>query len=186
MRFFKNRDISKSNIEPISADCILACIYFMCLPFTVVTTSYGSLLKLVTLPIIGVLVVRALMGKSIISFNYVHFIYIVYIIYTVGLLMVYNGGKSVVTTKDMVLGMLMFILISMRVYNGRERELMETAWLVVGLVCIYACLTSTEVVSRSENRAVIRILGFEEDQNQFCAYLIVSTLVCVKRLIERR
>ena len=88
MRFFKNRDISKSNIEPISADCILACIYFMCLPFTVVTTSYGSLLKLVTLPIIGVLVARALMGKSIISVNYVQFIYIVYIIYTVGLLMV--------------------------------------------------------------------------------------------------
>lgn len=186
MRFLKNRDINKSNIERISIDCVLACIYFMCLPFTVVTTSYGSLLKLVTLPIIGVLVVRALMGKNEISFNYVHFIYIVYIIYTVGLLIVYNGGKSVVTTKDMVLGMLMFILISMRVYNGRERELMETAWLVVGLVCIYACLTSTEVVSRSENRAVIRILGFEEDQNQFCAYLIVSTLVCVKRLIERR
>ena len=186
MSFFKKDGIKKANKEPISVDCIFACIYFMCLPFTVVTTSFGSLLKLVSMPIIAVLGVRMLMGKSEISLNYVHFIYAVYIIYTVSLLVVYNGGEAFVTTKDMILGLLTFILISMRVYNGRERELMETAWLIVGFVCIYACLTSTEVVSEVENRAVIRILGYEEDQNQFCAYLIMSTLICVKRLMERR
>ena len=186
MSFFKKAGSNQANTEPISVDCLLACIYFMCLPFTVVTTSYGSLLKLVSMPIIAVLGMRTLMGKSEISFNYVHFIYAVYIIYTISLLIVYNEEVAFVTTKDMVLGMLMFILISMRVYNGRECELMETAWLIVGLICIYACLTSTEVVSEDVNRAVIRILGYEEDQNQFCAYLIMSTLVCVRRLMERR
>ncbi len=183
--YFSQRNI-KHNKEPISLDCIMACLYFVCLPFTVVTTSFGSLLKLITFPIIAVLGVRTLMGKSELSVNYVHFIYIVYILYTIGLLLVYSGGKAVVTTKDMVLGMLMLMLISMRIYNSREKELMESAWLIVGLICIFACLTSTEVVSKSENRAVIRILGFEEDQNQFCAYLIMPTLVCVKRFVEKR
>lgn len=184
MHFFKNN--IRHNKEPISLDCIMACLYFVCLPFTVVTTSYGSLLKLVTLPIIAVLVIRTLMGKSRLSFNYVHFIYALYILYTIGLLLVYSGGNSIVTTKDMALGALMLTLISMRIYNNRERELIESAWLVVGLICIFACLTSTEVVSKSESRAVVRILGFEEDQNQFCAYLIMPTLICVKRFIERR
>lgn len=185
MGWFEN--FKKLNKEqPISVDCIFACIYFMCLPFTVVTTPFGSLLKVVTMPVIAVLSVRMLMGKNEISLNYVHFVYAIYIIYTISLLLVYNGTEGVVTTRDMVLGFLMFILVSMRIYNDRERELMESAWLIVGFVCIYACLTSTEVVSEVENRAVIKIFGYEEDQNQFCAYLIMSTLVCVKRLMERR
>lgn len=174
------------NKEPISLDCIMACLYFMCLPFTVVTTPFGSLLKLITLPIIAVLSVRTLMGKSDISLNYVHFCYLIYIIYTISMLFVYSDSKAVVTTKDMALGTLMFLLISMRIYNNREKELIETAWLIVGIICVYACITSTEVVSKSESRAVVRILGFEEDQNQFCAYLIMPALISVKRFLEKR
>lgn len=174
------------NKEPISLDCIMACLYFMCLPFTVVTTPFGSLLKLITLPIIAVLSVRTLMGKSDISLNYVHFCYLIYIIYTISMLFVYSEDNAVVTTKDMVLGTLMFLLISMRIYNNREKELIESAWLIVGIICVYACITSTEVVSESESRAVVRILGFEEDQNQFCAYLIMPTLISVKRFLEKR
>lgn len=174
------------NKEPISLDCIIACLYFMCLPFTVVTTPFGSLLKLITLPIIAVLSVRTLMGKSDISLNYVHFCYLIYIIYTISMLFVYSDNKAVVTTKDMALGTLMFLLISMRIYNNREKELIETAWLIVGIICVYACITSTEVVSKSESRAVVRILGFEEDQNQFCAYLIMPALISVKRFLEKR
>lgn len=174
------------NKEPISLDCIIACLYFMCLPFTVVTTPFGSLLKLITLPIIAVLSVRTLMGKSDISLNYVHFCYLIYIIYTISMLFVYSDSKAVVTTKDMALGTLMFLLISMRIYNNREKELIETAWLIVGIICVYACITSTEVVSKSESRAVVRILGFEEDQNQFCAYLIMPALISVKRFLEKR
>ncbi len=174
------------NKEPISLDCIIACLYFMCLPFTVVTTPFGSLLKLITLPIIAVLSVRTLMGKSDISLNYVHFCYLIYIIYTISMLFVCSDSKAVVTTKDMALGTLMFLLISMRIYNNREKELIETAWLIVGIICVYACITSTEVVSKSESRAVVRILGFEEDQNQFCAYLIMPALISVKRFLEKR
>lgn len=166
-------------------ECILACLYFVCLPFTVVTTPLGSLLKVITMPVTVILSVRMLMGKSEISFNYIHFTYIFYLIYTVSLLFVFSDQRAIITTKDMLLGALMFLLVSMRIYNGREKRLMETAWLVVGLVCIYACLSSKEVVSESMSRTVIRILGYEEDQNQFCAYLIMPTLVCVKRFLEK-
>lgn len=172
--------------DRISVECILACIYFVCLPFTVVTTPIGSLLKVITFPIVAILGIRLLMGKSELSLNYIHFTYGLYILYTVAMLLVYNAEPAMTTTKDMVFGLLMLLLISMPVYTKREKELMESAWIVVGLICIFACVTSNEVVSSTENRAVIRILGFEEDQNQFCAYLIMPVLISVKRIAERR
>ena len=172
--------------EKISIECILACIYFACLPFTVVTTPVGSLLKVVTFPIAAILMIRLFMGKSELTLNYIHFFYGLYMLYTVGMLVVYSENISVVTTKDMILGYLMLMLITMRIYNSREKELIETAWIAVGLVCIYVCVTSTEVVSEVENRAVVRVFGFEEDQNQFCAYLIMPVLISIKRIFERR
>lgn len=172
--------------EKISIECILACIYFACLPFTVVTTPAGSLLKVVTIPIAAILMIRLFMGKSELTLNYIHFFYGLYMLYTVGMLVVYSEDISVVTTKDMILGYLMLMLITMRIYNSREKELIETAWIAVGLVCIYVCVTSTEVVSEVENRAVVRVFGFEEDQNQFCAYLIMPVLISIKRIFERR
>ena len=172
--------------EKISIECILACIYFACLPFTVVTTPAGSLLKVVTFPIAAILMIRLFMGKSELTLNYIHFFYGLYMLYTVGMLVVYSENISVVTTKDMILGYLMLMLITMRIYNSREKELIETAWIAVGLVCIYVCVTSTEVVSEVENRAVVRVFGFEEDQNQFCAYLIMPVLISIKRIFERR
>ncbi len=172
--------------EPISMDCLLACLYFVCLPFTIVTTPFGSLLKVVTMPVIAILGIRILMGKSELAFNYIQFFYAIYILYTVMLLFVFSDEMATVTTKDMVLGLLMMFLITIRIYNSRERELMETAWVIMGVFCIFVCLGSTEVVSNVESRAVIRVFGFEEDQNQFCAYFIMPVLISLKRFIERR
>lgn len=172
--------------EKISADCLLACLYLVCLPFTVVTTPIGSLLKVMTYPIFILLAVRYLMGKNELVFNYIHLFYTLYILYSVGMLLVYNDTMVMTTTKDMILGLLMLLLITLRVYNAREKEWLETAWILVGIVCIFAAITSTEVVSESENRTVVRILGFEEDQNQFCAYLIMPVLISLKRIFEKR
>ncbi len=177
---------NKVQKDALSVECILACIYFVCLPFTVVTTPFGSLLKLITLPIAAVLTLRMLMGKSALALNYIHFTYVIYILYTVILLMVYHESITVVTTKDMALGLFMLLVISMRIYNGREKEWMESAWIIVGVTCIIIALSSNEVVSRSEQRAVIRVLGFEEDQNHFCAYFIMPLLISVKRFMEKR
>ena len=172
--------------DKISIDCFMACLYFICLPLTVVTTPLGSMLKVVTMPLVAVLSARLLMGKSKISFNYVHFTYFLYVLFTVVQLAMYNTERSSTTTKDMVLGFLTFILISMRVYNEREVEFIEWVWFFVGIICIFAVLTSNEVMSEVEERTVIKIFGFEEDQNQFCSYFIVPVLVCIKRVVEKR
>ncbi|HAL63462.1 MAG TPA: hypothetical protein DCO93_03340 [Clostridiales bacterium] len=171
--------------EKISLDCMMACMYFICLPLTIVTTPFGSMLKLVTMPTVAVLSVRLLMGKSKISFNYVHFTYFLYVLYTVIQLAFYNEEVSVTTTTDMVLGFLTFILISMRVYNKREIELIEWAWLLVGAICIIMAFSSNEVMNEYEARAVIKIFGYEEDQNQFCSYFIMPVLVCIKRIVRK-
>ena len=170
----------------ISLDCIMACMYFVCLPLTVIITPFGSMLKLVTMPVAAVLSVRLLLGKSRLSLNYVHFTYFLYVMYTVLQLAMYRPVHTVTVTKDMVLGFLTFLLISIRIYNDREKEIIEDTWLVVGLICIVAAFTSKEVLNEAEERAVIKIFGFEEDQNQFCAYFIMPVIVSVKRIVEKR
>nr|QGT51267.1 hypothetical protein Firmicute1046_3430 [uncultured Firmicutes bacterium] len=178
--------MNETNKQPISVDCILVCLYFTALPLTVVTTPWGSLLKLISIPIAVILGARLLLGRCHFTLNYIHFTYTVYILYTVALLLMYRNESSVTITKDMALGLLMLIMISVRIYNEREREWMETAWIIVGVVCVIAALTSTESLSKTESRAVIRIFGFEEDQNHFCAYFIMAMLVSIKRILQRR
>ncbi len=170
----------------ISLDCIMACMYFVCLPLTVIITPFGSMLKLVTMPVAAVLSVRLLLGKSRLSLNYVHFTYFLYVMYTVLQLAMYREEITLTVTKDMLLGFFAFILISIRIYNNREKEMIENIWLAVGIICIVAAFTSKEVLSETEERAVIKIFGFEEDQNQFCAYFIMPIIISVKRIVEKR
>ena len=161
-------------------------MYFICLPLTIITTPLGSMLKVVTMPTVAVLSVRLLMGKSKLSFNYVHFTYFFYVLYTVIQLVMYSSEEATTTTRDMVLGFLTFMLISIRIYNEREIDFIEWAWLIVGVICVIVAFTSNEVVSEIEERAVIKIFGFEEDQNQFCSYFIMPVLICIKRIVQKR
>ena len=172
--------------EKISIDCIMACMYFICLPLTVITTPLGSMLKVVTMPTVAILSVRLLMGKSKLCFNYLHFTYFFYVLYTVMQLAMFSSEHATTTTRDMVLGFLTFILISVRIYNEREIDIIEWAWIIVGIICVFVAFTSNEVVSEIEERAVIKIFGYEEDQNQFCSYFIMPVLICIKRIVEKR
>ena len=170
----------------ISFDCVMACIYFVCLPLTVITTAYGSVLRLVTLPTVAILSVRLLLGKSRLVFNYVHMIYAVYVLYSVFQLSYFRTEISTIVTRDMFTGLLTLILISVRVYNPKEKEFIDNTWVVVGVICLVAAFTSSEVVSESEGRAVIKIFGSEEDQNQFCSYFIMPMIICIDRIIKKR
>ena len=107
----------------LSVDCVMASLYFLCLPLTVITTPYGSLLKLVTIPTVAILLIRLLMGKNDISFNYLHAAYTVYVLYSVAQLIYFRSERAIATTQDMVLGFFTFLLITARVYNKREKEL---------------------------------------------------------------
>ena len=172
--------------EKIGLDCLIVCLYLISLPFTVVSTPFGSVLRLVTVPVVAILALRTLMGKTTITFNYIHFFYMIYIVYTIFGLIFLHDEMAVTVTRDMVTIAMTMLLITVRTYNEREKDFMETVWLLVGLFCIFICLTSTEVLSEYESRVVIRVFGYQEDQNQFCAYLIMPTLVCLRRFIEKR
>lgn len=100
--------------------------------------------------------------------------------------MMYSTPIAVTNTVDMVFALLMLVLISARVYNEREKDLIEWAWIIVGIFCVFTALTSKEHISLSEERAVIKIFGFEEDQNQFCAYFIFPFIISIKRIVEKR
>jgi len=177
----------KALFKDISIDSVAVAIYFMCLPFTVVTTAFGSLLKLITMPVLFVLAYKLLIGeRKALKFNSVHFIYSLYMAYTVMGLFLLRNDQAIVSTTDMLSTYLAIILVSMRVYNDKEKELIESSWIAVGVMCAYLCLTSTEVANEFESRIIVRVLGFAEDPNQFCAYFVMPTMICMKRIVDKR
>lgn len=176
----------KSFFSHISIDCLAVCIYFLFMPFTMVSTPFGSLLKLITIPVIGVLGIKLFVGKTkSLQFNSVHLFYGAYVIFTFCQLIYFNEEIARTTTSDMMQAFLVLMLITIRVYNENEQKLIESAWIIVAIICAVLCLTSSEMANEYENRAVIRIFGYEEDQNQFSAYFTMGVVVAMKRIVNR-
>lgn len=164
-----------------------ACLYFLCMPYTIVTTPFGSLLKVITFPVTAVLIAKLFLGNTKpIRFNSVHFIYSLYMIISFCGLFTLRIPESITYIKDMMLSYVVIMLVTMRTYNRYEKELIDSTWIVVGIICIWLCLTSNNMINEFENRTVIYIFGFTEDPNQFCAYYIMPTMVAMKRIVEKR
>lgn len=177
----------KEFFRSISIDCFAVCLYFVCLPFTIVTTPFGSLLKVITYPVVAVLVYKLLFGKRMkLAFNGVQLIYSIYVLYVFLSLFISRDENAMVTIKDMMLSFFVMMLIVIRVYSEKERHLIESSWIAVGVICAYLCLTSSSVANEYENRTIVYIFGFAEDPNQFCAYFIMPVMVCLRRIMVRR
>ncbi len=177
----------KEFFSNISIDCLMVCLYFICLPFTIVTTPFGSLLKLITFPVTGVLLAKLFLGEvKPLQFNGVHLVYSLYMVVTFCGLLMLRETVSVTATKDMLLAYLVFMLVSIRTYNKEEQELIDSVWIAVGVICTWLCLSSSQMINEFENRTVINIFGYSEDPNQFCAYYIMPVMVSVKRILEKR
>ena len=177
----------KTYLGSISADAWAVCVYFLCLPFTVVTTPVGSLLKVMTMPVVAVLAYKLLIGKrKPLAFNSVQLVYSLFLVYVIFGMFWFRSETAMVHTKDMLLAYFVMILMSMRGYNEKERDIIETSWILVGIICTALCLTSTQVANEFENRTIVYVLGFPEDPNQFCAYFIMPVMVCMKRIVEKR
>ena len=176
----------RNYFKNISPDALAVCLYFMCLPFTVVTTPFGSLLKLITMPVVAILTYKLFFGKRLdLRFNGVHLMYSIYMGYTLIGLFLLRTELSLTFTKDMMLAYFVMMLMSIRVYNEKERNIIENSWIIVGVVCVWLCLTSQEVANEFENRTIVYVLGFPEDPNQFCAYFIMPIMICMKRIVEK-
>lgn len=156
------------------------------MPFTMVSTPFGSLLKLITMPVIAVLGVKLFVGETKpLQLNSVHLFYGAYVIFTFCQLIYFNEEIARTTTSDMMQAFLVLMLVTIRVYNDNEQKLIETTWIIVAIICAVLCLTSSEMVNEYENRAVIRILGYEEDQNQFSSYFTMGVVVAMKRIANK-
>lgn len=176
----------KAFLSKISIDCWVTCLYFLCMPFTVVQTPLGSLLKVITMPVVAVLGVKIFLGKTkTLQANSVHFIYGAYIILCFAQLLLFRGEEAKVTTSDMVQAFLVLLLISMRVYNEEEQKMIENIWIIVGIICAIVCITSTTTINQYENRIQIYILGYEEDVNQYPMYFTMPLVVAIKRIIDK-
>ncbi len=174
-------------LKKISIDCYMVCLYFACLPFTVVETPLGSLLKLITMPVVAVLGLKLFVGKrKPLAFNSVQLIYSLYMVYVICGLFLYRSEDTTVITQDMLLAYAVLMLMTMRQYTEDERQMIESAWIAVGIACTYLIFTSSAVINEFESRAMISVFGYTEDPNQFCAYFIVPVMVSVKRIMERR
>lgn len=177
----------KEYFSHISIDCMAACLYFLCMPYTIVTTPFGSLLKVITFPVTAVLLVKLFLGKTKpLRFNSVHLVYSLYIVISFCGLLMLRIPESVTCVKDMMLSYVVIMLVTMRTYNKYEQELIDSTWIAVGVICIWLCLASNNMINEFENRTVIYIFGFTEDPNQFCAYYIMPTMVAIKRTVEKR
>lgn len=170
--------------EKIRLDCLLTCLYFLCMPFSIVPFIGDdfSLLKLVSLGTGAVLLITMFLGKQRLSFNMVHFWTIFYMLYTVFTFLIDSDQVAIETFWSMFQIYLIIILISIRVYNKREKRLIENVWLIIGFICIILGATSSSTVGE-EGRTTLTILGATEDPNQFCAYFILPALYAMKRII---
>lgn len=174
-------------LKGISIEAWAVCLYFGCLPFTVVTTPLGSLLKVITMPVVAVLAYKLFIGeRKPLAFNCVQLVYSLYIAYVIFGLFLSRTETSIVNTKDMLLAYLVLMLMTMRVWTKTEQDIIETSWVVVGIICTALCLSSTEVANEFENRIIVYVLGYPEDPNQFCAYFIMPVMVCIKRVVQKR
>lgn len=177
----------KEYFSHISIDCMAACLYFLCMPYTIVTTPFGSLLKVITFPVTALLLLKLFLGNTKpLRFNSVHLVYSLYILISFCGLFMLRTTESVTYIKDILLSYVVIMLVTMRTYNKYEKELIDSTWIVVGVICIWLCLTSNNVINEFENRTVIYIFGFTEDPNQFCAYYIMPVMVAMKRIVEKR
>ncbi len=170
----------------ISIDCIMVCIYLVCLPFTIVTTPFGSLLRVISMPILAVLLYKLIFGDcKKLALNSVHLSYTLYMLYCVwGLVLLFNE-QSLMSIKDMFLAYATVMLITIRVYNEKEKNLIEAAWLILDVFCIYLGLFCTVQRIAGESREFVMIGNNYEDPNQFCAYFLMPIIISIKRIASK-
>lgn len=170
----------------VSFECLVVCLYLLCLPFTIVSTPFGSLLKVVSLPVIAVLAYKLLFGKAkLISFNSVHLTYTLYMLYSIAGLILLHTPDVMVITQDMCLAYAMVMLVTMRVYTQNEKRLIDFSWILLGLICIYIAFFHTKQYSDIESRVYVLIGNNQEDPNQFCAYFIMPMVICVREITKK-
>lgn len=168
----------------IRIHCILACIYFLLLPTTIVVNSFGnSLLKLAAIPIAISLVVTIMVTKLLLKFNYVHLFLLVYTFSTAITLFVSSSAVELDYVFGYFLNAGLFICLSLLEYNERELKLLENVqvWLLVIVVALTLFSNGTRA-----GRTTLEIFGQTTDPNFFIGFFIFPLVITMKKIVQSK
>jgi len=183
MRLFKANEKG----EKIRIPALIACFYFMCMPLSIVPMPGDiSLLKLLSI-FSGMALIAALFlgeGKNEFQFNLVHLFMGLYITYSIGSLFLLHDANAWVNLRGIIETSALLYLISIRVYNQREKEVFLYAWVIAGIISVAAMFSGGVELGTTE-RLTIGIGGGNEDPNQLCGYFFVPMLVCMDQVIKK-
>lgn len=168
----------------IRIHCIMACIYFLLLPTTIVVNSFGnSLLKLATIPIAISLVVTIISTKSLLKFNYVHLFLLVYTFSTAITLFVSSSNVELDYVFGYFLNAGLFVCLSLLEYNDRELKLLENVQVLLLAIIVMLTLLSNGTWS---GRTTLMIFGQTTDPNYFVGFFIFPLVITMKKIIHSK
>lgn len=172
-----------SNMK-IGTHCILACLYFLLLPTTIVVNSGGnSILKLATVPIGLYFLITIVVSKKVLQFNTIHFLLCLFTLSTIITLFVDSGSMSVDYVIGYCLNALLYICLSVVKYSDRELKLLEDVQILLLMVLIGITLFSN---GSAFERSTLKIFGQTCDPNYFVGYFIFPLSITIKRIIQSK
>ncbi len=174
---------TKLQNEKISMGALLATLYFICMPLSIVPLPGGSsLLKYISIFVGGLLVCILFTGKTRLKFNSIHFLLAIYLLYTIGSLFLSKSEGAIVILRGTIETSAIFFLITLKVYNKKESELLMYSWVIVGLITTAIMLMGSVGLEEGSGRVTMGIGGGNEDPNQLCGYFILPILFCLEKI----
>jgi O-antigen ligase len=169
--------------DKISAVAFLSFTYFLFMPLSIVPLPGGiSILKVISIFVGGLLILSLFIGKNELKLNFVHLMLSLYVIYSIGSLFLLRDLNAWENLRGILETTLLFLLITSRIYNKREKSFLLNAWVIVGVIAVLLMLTGAVEMANGAGRVTLGIGGANEDPNQLCGYFFLPILVCIERL----
>lgn len=174
------------NGNKISFVAILSFLYFVAMPLSIVPMPGDiSVLKAISIFVGGLLIIALFIGENKLKFNIVHLMLCLYVIYSISSLFLLRDLNAWENLRGILETTLLFILITSRIYNEREKNLILNGWVIVGVISVFTMLTGAVEMSDGGGRVTMGIGGGNEDPNQLCGYFFLPILVCIERLTNK-
>lgn len=173
--------------EKIHVYTLVACIYFVSMPLSIVPMPGDiSLLKFISYFSGSALILALFLGKNDnwIRFNTVHLFLGLYIIYSISSLFLLYDTGSWINLRGILETAALFFLITFRVYNPRERKFLLYSWLVSGIITFVIMFVSGVEFETSE-RFTLGLGAGVEDPNQLCGYFFIPLLICIDNVMKK-
>ncbi len=168
----------------LSPGALLATLYFICMPLSIVPLPGGSsLLKYISIFVGGLLIINLFIGKTRLKFNSIHFLLGVYLLYSIGSLFVSKSEGAIVILRGTLETSAIFFLITLKVYNKAESDLLIFSWVIVGLMTTAIMLMGSVSLEEGSGRVTMGFGGGSEDPNQLCGYFILPVLFCMEKIL---